>query len=147
MGEADFLKGGQNSPTASFQVGQNLLHMRHGIVRAVGVQRRIDFEKAGPILAGRMNKMEFRILNVISALLVIFMLGQFWFARSNNHLATELARDQAQISTGQQAWQALEQLKARIAKGSDTDPRLKEILLRHGLQVTLEVDGKKKTYP
>lgn len=94
-----------------------------------------------------MNKMEFRILNVISAMLVVFILGQFWIARSNNQLATALARDQAQISTGQQAWQALEQIKQRIAKGSDIDPRLKEILVRHGLQVTLDVDGKKKTYP
>ena len=41
----------------------------------------------------------------------------------------------------------LDQLAKRIAKGSDIDPKLKIVLLKYGMNVSLEIDKKKKTYP
>ena len=94
-----------------------------------------------------MNKLEFWVLNSVSLILVMLLLGHFFFAQHNNRLGQGLSRDRAAINNARQLQGVLDQLAQRIAKGSDTDPKLKQILVKYGLKVTLEVDGKKKSYP
>ena len=94
-----------------------------------------------------MNKLQFWALNGVSLILAILLLGHFFFARHNNRLGHALDRDRAAINNARQLEGVLDQLAKRIAKGSDTDPNLKQILIKYGLNVTLEVDGKKKSYP
>jgi hypothetical protein len=94
-----------------------------------------------------MNKLKFWALNVVSLVLAALLLGHFFFVRANNRLGQALGRDGAAIDNARQLEGVLDQLAKRIAKGSDTDPKLKKILVKYGLNVTLEVDGKKKTYP
>jgi transcription elongation GreA/GreB family factor len=94
-----------------------------------------------------MNKLQFWGLNVVSLILALLLLSHFFFARHNNRLGQALERDRAAINKAQQLEGVLDQLAKRIAKGSDTDPKLKQILVKYGLNVTLEVDGKKKSYP
>lgn len=94
-----------------------------------------------------MNKLQFWALNVVSLVLAALLLGHFFFVRANNRLGQALDRDRAAINNARQLEGVLDQLAKRIAKGSDTDPTLKNILVKYGLNVTLEVDGKKKTYP
>ena len=94
-----------------------------------------------------MNKLQFWALNVGSLLLTTLLLGHFFFVRSNSRLSQALENDRATINKGRQLEAVLDQLAKRIAKGSDTDPKLKNLLVKYGLNVTLEVDGKKKTYP
>ena len=94
-----------------------------------------------------MNKLQFWALNVGSLVLTALLLGHFFFIRANNRLGQALDRDRAAINQGRQLEGVLDQLAKRIAKGSDTDPKLRNILVKYGMNVTLEVDGKKKTYP
>lgn len=94
-----------------------------------------------------MNKLQFWILNVASLVLAAMLLGHFFFARHNNKLGAALSSEQAYINQARQLESVLDQLGKRIAKGSDTDPKLKTILVKYGMTVTLEVDGKQKTYP
>ena len=94
-----------------------------------------------------MNKLQFWALNVGSLVLAALLLGHFFFVRANNRLGQALDRDRNVINNARQLEPVLDQLAKRIAKGSDADPKLKNILVKYGLNVTLEVDGKKKTYP
>ncbi len=94
-----------------------------------------------------MNKLQFWTLNTAGLLLVTLLIGHFFFARHVNGLGEALGRDRALINSAQQLEPVLDNLAKRIAKGSDTDPTLKNILIKYGMNVTLEVDGKKKNYP
>lgn len=58
-----------------------------------------------------------------------------------------VTRDQAALNNTRQAEVVLDQLAKRIVRGSEVDPRLTNILAKYGLNVTLEVDGKMKSYP
>ena len=94
-----------------------------------------------------MNKPQFWILNLVSLLLSATLLAHFFFVRHNNQLGGALNGEQAYVNNARQLETVLDQLAKRIAKGSDTDPKLKNILVKYGMTVTLETDGKKKTYP
>ena len=94
-----------------------------------------------------MNKLQFWTLNIASLILAAVLLGHFFFVRHNNQLGAALSRDQAYINNARQLETVLDQLAKRIAKGSDIDPKLKDILVKYGMTVTLEIEGKKKTYP
>ena len=65
----------------------------------------------------------------------------------NNRLNDELGRQQTVIANGNQFEPVLDSLGKRIARGSDVDPRLKALMLKYGMRVTLEVNGKTKSYP
>ena len=94
-----------------------------------------------------MSKLQFWTLNIASLILAAVLMGHFFFVRHNNQLGASLTREQAYINNARQLETVLDQLAKRIAKGSDTDPKLKNILVKYGMTVTLETDGKKKTYP
>ena len=94
-----------------------------------------------------MSKFQFWTLNVIGLLLVAELLGHHFFARHNDRLGDAVLRDQAFVNGSRQVEATLDQLAKRIAKGSETDPKLKNLLVKHGLNVTLETDGTKKSYP
>ena len=94
-----------------------------------------------------MNKLQFWILNATSLLLVTLLLGHFFTVQQNDRLKLQVVRNQATIENNRQSEIVLDQLAKRIARGSDIDPRLTNILVKHSLAVTLEVDGKKKNYP
>ena len=94
-----------------------------------------------------MNKLQFWVLNVVCLVLAALLLTHFFFSRQNNRLTESLNQERAYLNNARQLETVLDQLAKRIAKGSDTDPKLKNILVKYGMNVTLEVDGKKKTYP
>ncbi|MDQ6631347.1 MAG: hypothetical protein M3Y82_06270 [Verrucomicrobiota bacterium] len=94
-----------------------------------------------------MNRLQFILLNTVSFFVVIILVTHFFIVRANNELSGAVARNQAAISNARQLEPILDQLAKRIARGSEADPRLRNILVKHGLTVTLDVDGKKKTYP
>ena len=94
-----------------------------------------------------MSKFKFWTLNVLSLVLVALLLGHHFFARQNDQLGDAVLRDQAFVNGSRQVEVTLDQLAKRIAKGSETDPQLKKLLTKHGLNVTLETDGTKKNYP
>ena len=94
-----------------------------------------------------MNKIQFWILNLTSLALVLLLVGHFVMVKRNNLLGEALDRDRTAINNARQIETVLDQLAKRIARGSETDPQLKSILIKYGLNVTLEVDGRKKSYP
>ena len=94
-----------------------------------------------------MSKCKFWTLNIIGGILVLELIGHYFFARYNDRLGDAVMRDQAFINGSRQVEVTLDQLAKRIAKGSETDPQLNKLLVKYGLNVTLETDGKKKSYP
>ena len=94
-----------------------------------------------------MNRHQFWALNLASLVLAALLLGHFFFVQHSHQLGDALTRDQVYINNARQLEAVLDQLAKRIAKGSDNDPKLKIILLKYGMNVTLETNGKTKTYP
>ena len=94
-----------------------------------------------------MSKAQYWILNCASLLLVTLLLAHYWLSRSNNNISNDLTRAQAYIGNARQVEPVLDQMAKRIAKGSEADPRLKDILVKYGLSVTLNNEGQTKTYP
>jgi predicted Zn-dependent protease len=98
-----------------------------------------------------MTKAQFWILNTVSLVLVVLSIVQFVTNRTNaqmnNALNQQMNQQQPVINHGQQLEPILDQLAKRIARDSETNAALRELLIKHDLRVTLEVDGKKKNYP
>ncbi|MSU34304.1 MAG: hypothetical protein EXS36_04200 [Pedosphaera sp.] len=83
----------------------------------------------------------------LSLILVSLLLSHHFILQHIAQVKFALARDRASVNSSHQTEIALDQLAKRIARGSDTDPRLTNILVKYGLNVTFEIDGKKKSYP
>jgi hypothetical protein len=94
-----------------------------------------------------MNRTQFWILTVIAVLLSGVLWAQFWIVKNNNQLSAQVNRGQQIIAHGQQLGPALDQMAKRVAKASDNDPQFRSLLVKHGLNVTLDVEGKEKKYP
>ncbi len=94
-----------------------------------------------------MTRIQFWILSSVAILLVAVLWTHFIVVTRNGNLNNEIAQRQQVINQARQLEPVLDSLAKRIAKGSDTDPKLKNILAKHGMKVTLDVDGKKKNYP
>jgi hypothetical protein len=98
-----------------------------------------------------MNRLQFLTLNLTSLVLVLLFAGHFYLAARNNRLSEELMREQtaaqANVNNARQVAGVLDQIARRMAVGSETDPRLTNILAKYGLKVTLDVNGQKKNYP
>ena len=94
-----------------------------------------------------MNKTQYWILNGLALILAVLLMGHYFFAQSNRRMAEATQRGKAQIANSPQMELALDRMAKRVAIGSEIDPQLSEILIRYGLNVTVEIDGQKKTYP
>ncbi len=94
-----------------------------------------------------MSRLQFWMLNVASAILVLLLVAHFVMARLNGRRSDELNLQRAYINNANQVSAVLDRMAQRIALGSETDPRLRDVLIKYGLTVTLDVQGKKKTYP
>ncbi len=94
-----------------------------------------------------MNRLQYWLLNIASAVLVMLLAGHFVLSRLDNRLGEQLDRERAYINRTGQVSAVLDEMAKRIAVGSEADPRLRDVLLKYGLSVTLDAGGKKKTYP
>ncbi len=94
-----------------------------------------------------MNKTDFSILLFLSVLIAALVGVNLWLNVSNNKLNNQLAQEQQAVNHAQQISPVLDNLAKRIAKGSDVDPRLREVLKKNELQVTLDNGGEPKKYP
>jgi hypothetical protein len=94
-----------------------------------------------------MNRLEFWSLNVASLVLIGLLIAPFWLSLRNDQLISELNQERETLQKARAAEPVLDQLAKRVALGSEKDARLRELLTRSGLTVTLEVDGETKRYP
>jgi len=94
-----------------------------------------------------MSRRQFWILNLAGAILVLLLVSHFGMARLNGRRTDDLNLQRAYINNANQVSAVLDRMAQRIAQGSEIDPRLRDLLIKYGLSVTLDVQGKKKTYP
>ncbi len=94
-----------------------------------------------------MTKNQFWIFNFVCLVLVVVLAAQFLVSRSNAKLNDEVNRQQTVINSARQLENVLDQLAKRIARDSDTNAALRDLLVKYDMRVTLEVDGKQKQYP
>ena len=94
-----------------------------------------------------MSRFQFWTLNCAGAILVLLLVSHFVMARLNGRRTDELNLQRAYINNANQVSAVLDRMGQRIAQGSESDPRLRDLLIKYGLSVTLDVQGKKKTYP
>jgi hypothetical protein len=94
-----------------------------------------------------MSRLRFWILNLTSLLLVGLLWGSFFLNRHNERMRVDIGALESKVQQSRQLEPILDQLAKRVARGSETDPDLRALLTKYGMQVTLEVDGKQKTYP
>ncbi len=94
-----------------------------------------------------MAKTHFYTLYTVSFILAVLILSNLGLVLSSQSLSVELLQTQITLNNSRRAEQILSQLSMRIARDADREPALRELLKKHQLQVTLEVDGKKKAYP
>ena len=94
-----------------------------------------------------MNRIQLYVLNVVCLLLAVLILTNFALVLRNQSMADRLLQTQAAVANSRRAEQILSQLSMRIARDSDREPALRDLLKKHSLKVTLEVEGKKKAYP
>jgi hypothetical protein len=94
------------------------------------------------------------ILLISSTILAVVLGANLWLSRSLRSDLREyqnqnkkLIESQATITKARRLEPVLQQFSMRIAHASDKEPKLKELLSKHGLKVTLNVDGKEKKYP
>jgi hypothetical protein len=94
-----------------------------------------------------MSRRQFWTLNLAGAILVLLLVSHFVMARLNGRRTDDLNLQRAYINNASQVRAVLDRMAQRIAQGSEIDPRLRDLLIKYGLSVTLDVQGKKKTYP
>ena len=95
-----------------------------------------------------MNKLQFWALNLLSLVLAVLLLGHYFLAQRNDQLGQALARDQATLNSARQQIQPLfGQLTGRIAQGAQSDPQLRNLLIKYGLGVAAETDSKQQKLP
>lgn len=94
-----------------------------------------------------MCKLSFWVLNLTSLVLVILFGLQFWLGRKVQVLNNQIVQAQTVVNNAQQIEPILRKLSMRIAQASEKEPRLRDLLVKHGMKVTLNVDGKQKSYP
>ena len=94
-----------------------------------------------------MTKTQFWIFNVVCLVLIALLITQFVINGSNTKLTEEMNQQQAVINNARQLEPVLDQLAKRIARDSDTNAALRNLLVKYDMHVTLEVDGKQKKYP
>ena len=94
-----------------------------------------------------MSKTQFGILNVVGGLCAVLILSNVVLTRLNSRLNQSLLERQNQLNTTQQLQTTLQSLAVRIAQAAQTESALRDLLKRHDLQVTLNVDGQTKLVP
>lgn len=94
-----------------------------------------------------MTRTQFIVLSLVSLTLVVLLLANVGAAYRGQTVAAESIEAQMQLNNSRRAEQILSQISMRIARDSDKDAALRDLLVKHQLKVTLEVDGKKKNYP
>ena len=96
-----------------------------------------------------MSRWQFYILNLTSLALVVLIGIQFWLVEKVRALDSEVARNQAiaVINNARKIEPILRDISVRIAQASETEARFRDLLVKHGMKVTLTVDGKQKNYP
>lgn len=87
------------------------------------------------------------LLSLLSLVLALIILINVFVSRSNNDLSSKLMASQQVLSGARNNEIALRALTIRIAQGAVKDPVMKDVLVKHQLRATIEVNGKQQEVP
>jgi hypothetical protein len=82
-----------------------------------------------------MSKLQFWLLNAASAVLCLLLITHLIVLRANVAERRNFESNQQLIQTARQGELMLQSLAIRIAAGGAQDPRLRTLLVRHGIEV------------
>jgi hypothetical protein len=93
--------------------------------------------------------MSFRSLTfaVVSGLLALLIFVNISLSVRNQNSGERVSKLQQKMTEGRQKENVLRQLTVRIAQGSESDPQLRDILVRRELKASLMVNGKMRDFP
>lgn len=86
----------------------------------------------------RMSKIQFWILNGISAVLILLLFTHWSLSRANNRLAAELNVQRALINNARQIQPVLENLVQRIAVSAEKDPKHRALLTKYDIRLNTQ---------
>ena len=85
-----------------------------------------------------MSKAQFWLLNFVGGAGAVLLLGNVLFVRLNERVIRELEATRARVNRAQQIRNTAQNLIVRIAQAGQTEPALKDLLVRHELRVDLD---------
>ena len=94
-----------------------------------------------------MTKNQFWLLNIVSAVLIVVLFAHLFFSRANNNLGATLNSQRAYINNARQLQPVLENMAQRIATAGENDPRLKALLTKYDIRITLPPATKAEQTP
>ena len=88
-----------------------------------------------------MNKAQFSALNIVGAVCGVLIIGDVVLGILNGRLNAQVAATQSQFNQAQQMQNTAQNLVLRIARDGQTDPALRELLVRHDFKVNLNTNN------
>ena len=83
-----------------------------------------------------MNKAQFSALNIVGGICGLLIICDLVLGVLNGRLNARVAQTQAQFNQAQQIHNTAQNLVVRIAQASQTDPVLRDLLVRHDFKVS-----------
>ena len=94
-----------------------------------------------------MSKTQFYVLNVVGGICAFFLLANLLLTRSNESSGQTLGAVQTQLNRAQQVQTTAQNLLGRIARASQSEPALRDLLTRQDLKVNLSGEATTKAAP
>jgi hypothetical protein len=94
-----------------------------------------------------MSKTQYWILNLVGGICAGLLLANLIFNRLNESASQTLNANQAQINRVQQVQTTAQNLVVRIAQAAQSEPALRELMVRQDLKVNLGGENQTKPAP
>jgi hypothetical protein len=82
-----------------------------------------------------MTKTKYWILNLVGGLCGLFLAANIVLAQTNERAGVALNQNQQQLNHAQQVHSTMQNFAVRIAQVGETEPVLRDLLVRHDLKV------------
>ena len=94
-----------------------------------------------------MSKTQYWTLNIVGGACALLMLANLVLARLNDRAAQGLNATQNDLNRAQQVQNTIQNLVVRIAQAGQTEPALRDLLVRQDLKVNLTEGTQSKATP
>ena len=84
---------------------------------------------------------------VVSFILIVAVCSDIFLSQKTRELSMKINQMQNAIINARRVEPILTDISIKIAKHSNEDPRLKEILVKYSMQVKIDEQGVEKDYP
>lgn len=94
-----------------------------------------------------MNRLQLGMFNLFSFIVILAIGSDIFLSQKTRELSIQLNQMQNSIINARRVEPILTNISMIIAKHSNEDPQLKEILVKHNLKVKIDEQGVEKNYP